>query len=135
MVESIRTDLFPWSFCMYLFFFSNIQRYSILFKGPVSFQNRQRQAETRLSQFRIDNDRQYIQTIAEFSRLLGYNTICLTCRSLIWSGAIPIDTEQTEVRRLAMNIIEILLITVSSLSGLILAIYFLTFNIIHRHQR
>lgn len=50
-------------------------------------------------------------------------------------GAIPVDTERNEIRQLVMNIIEIALITASCLLGLALAIFFLAFNIIHRHQR
>ncbi|CAF5171033.1 unnamed protein product, partial [Rotaria magnacalcarata] len=45
------------------------------------------------------------------------------------------DTERSEVRRLVMNTIEIGLITTGCILGLALAIFFLTFNIINRHQR
>jgi hypothetical protein len=85
--------------------------------------------------------------------MLGLNTNCSACGPLIWSGmnkifpienkkiqifnsgAIPVDTERNEVRRLVMNIVEIALITITCLLALALAIFFLTFNIIHRHQR
>ncbi|CAF4690236.1 unnamed protein product, partial [Rotaria sp. Silwood2] len=105
--------------------------------GPVSFRNRQRHAETLISQFQIDlrQQQQQIQTIAEYSHVLGLNIKCSTCRTLIWPGSIPVDTERSEVRRLVMNIVEIGLITTSCILGLALAIFFLTFNIINRHQR
>ncbi|CAF1199983.1 unnamed protein product [Rotaria sordida] len=106
--------------------------------GPVSFRNRQRHAETLISQFQIDltqQQQQQIQTIAEYSHVLGLNTKCSICQTLIWSGAIPVDTERSEVRRLVMNVVEIALITTSCILGLALAIFFLTFNIINRHQR
>ncbi|CAF3671346.1 unnamed protein product [Rotaria sp. Silwood1] len=104
--------------------------------GPVSFRNHQRHAETLISQFQIDlKQEQQIQTIAEYSHVLGLNTKCLTCRTLIWPGSIPVDTERSEVRRLVMNIVEIGLITTSCILGFALAMYFLTFNIINRHQR
>ncbi|CAF3763691.1 unnamed protein product [Rotaria socialis] len=102
--------------------------------GPVSFRSRQRQAETLISQFQIDTEQQ-IQIVAEYSPLLGINTKCAGCRVLVWPGAIPVDTERSEVRRLVMNMIEIGLITTGCILGLALAIFFLTFNIINRHQR
>ncbi|CAF1559290.1 unnamed protein product [Rotaria magnacalcarata] len=102
--------------------------------GPVSFRSRQRQAETLISQFQIDTEQQ-IRIVAEYSPLLGVNTKCAGCRALVWPGAIPVDTERSEVRRLVMNTIEIGLITTGCILGLALAIFFLTFNIINRHQR
>ncbi|CAF4926947.1 unnamed protein product, partial [Rotaria sp. Silwood1] len=101
--------------------------------GPVSFRNHQRHAETLISQFQIDlKQEQQIQTIAEYSHILGLNTKCLTCRTLIWPGSIPVDTERSEVRRLVMNIVEIGLITTRCILGFALAMYFLTFNIINQ---
>lgn len=50
-------------------------------------------------------------------------------------GVVPVDTERNEIRRLVMNRIEIALITITCLLGLALAMFFLTFNIMHRHQR
>jgi len=57
-----------------------------IFQGPVSFRNRQRRAETRISQFQIYSKQQRIQTIAEYSHMLGLNTKCSTCRTLTWPG-------------------------------------------------
>jgi hypothetical protein len=54
---------------------------------------------------------------------------------LLISGAIPVDTEQNDVRRVVLNVVEIVLIDVACVLGLALAIFFLTFNIIHRHER
>lgn len=54
---------------------------------------------------------------------------------LIDSGAIPVDTERNEIQRVVLNAIEITLITIACLLGLALAIFFLTFNILYRHER
>ncbi len=119
----------------------------------MSFRNRQRQAETIISQFQINFNQEKIRTIAEYSYLTGFHINCSKCQSLIWpgkksnhelenkyqssiySGAIPVDTERNEVRRVVLNVIEITLITIACILGLALAIFFLTFNIIHRHER
>ncbi len=58
----------------------------LFLQGPVSFRNRQRRAETRISQFQIYSKQQRIQTIAEYSHMLGLNTKCSTCRTLTWPG-------------------------------------------------
>jgi hypothetical protein len=47
----------------------------------------------------------------------------------------PVDTERNEVRRVVLNFTEITLITIACILGLALAIFFLTFNIIYRHER
>ncbi|UJR31761.1 hypothetical protein I4U23_019239 [Adineta vaga] len=103
--------------------------------GPVSFRNRQRRAETILSQFLIQSNRETIRTFAEYSHLSGFNINCSNCQSLIWPGIIPVDTERTEIRRVALNIVDIILIASACFLGLLLAIFFLTFNIIYRHER
>ncbi|CAF1614382.1 unnamed protein product, partial [Rotaria sp. Silwood1] len=103
--------------------------------GPVSFRNRQRQAETIISQFQIDLYRPKIRTIAEYSHLSEFNINCSKCRSLIWPNTIPVDTERSEIRRVVLKIAEIIFISVACIFGLALAIFFLTFNIIHRHER
>ncbi|CAF1393101.1 unnamed protein product [Adineta steineri] len=103
--------------------------------GPVSFRNRQRHAETIISQFQTDLNEQSIKTIAEYSHISGLNPNCSTCRTLTWPGLVPVDTERREIRRLTMNIFEIAFITTSCILGLALAIFFLTFNIIYRRQR
>lgn len=54
---------------------------------------------------------------------------------LIDSGAIPVDTERNEIQRAVLNATEITFITIACLLGLALAIFFLTFNIIYRHER
>jgi hypothetical protein len=97
----------------------------------VSFRNRQRRAETIISQF----NQEKIRMIAEYSHLTGFHINCSKCQSLIWPGAIPVDTERNEVRRVVLNVIEITLITIACILGLALAIFFLTFNVIHRHER
>jgi hypothetical protein len=97
----------------------------------VSFRNRQRRAETIISQF----SQEKIRMIAEYSHLTGFHINCSKCQSFIWPGAIPVDTERNEVRRVVLNVIEITLITIACVLGLALAIFFLTFNIIHRHER
>jgi hypothetical protein len=51
------------------------------------------------------------------------------------SGTIPVDTERNEVRRVVLNGAEITLITLACILGLALAIFFLIFNIIYRHER
>ncbi|UJR14921.1 hypothetical protein I4U23_001903 [Adineta vaga] len=109
--------------------------YFIGVSGPVSFRNRHRRAETLISQFRTNSTGQYIKTIAEYSRSIGLKMNCSTCRQLIWPSSIPVDRQRTEIHRLVLNIIEIALITTSCILGLALAIFFLTFNIIYRHQR
>jgi len=68
---------------MYIHFNEN---YRCIFQGPVSFRNRQRRAETLISQFQIYSKQQRIQTIAEYSHMLGLNTKCSTCRTLTWPG-------------------------------------------------
>ncbi|CAF3970560.1 unnamed protein product [Rotaria sp. Silwood2] len=103
--------------------------------GPVSFRNRQRRAETIISQFQIDLNRPRIRTIAEYSHVSGFNINCTKCRPLIWPNKIPVDTERSEIRRVVLKIAEIIFITVACILGLALAIFFLTFNIIHRHER
>ncbi|CAF4025967.1 unnamed protein product, partial [Rotaria sordida] len=103
--------------------------------GPVSFRNRQRRAETIISQFHIDFNRLRIRTIAEYSHLSGFNINCSKCRSLIWPNKIPVDTERNEIRRVVLKIAEIIFVTVACILGLALAIFFLTFNITHRHER
>jgi hypothetical protein len=125
---------------------------SISIQGPVSFRNRQRQAETVLSQFQIDMNEEQIQIIAEYSRLKGFNSNCSSCQSLLWPGQIhidisiylrlcccsglkPVDTERHEIRRVVLNKVEISVITVACIFGLVLASFFLTFNIIYRHER
>ncbi len=130
-------------------------KFSIL-QGPVSFRNRQRRAETIISQFQINLNQQKIRTIAEYSHISGFNINCSKCQSLIWPGknkiieykkkktrnilfinpdVIPVDTERNVVRRVVLNVAEIILITIACLLGLALAIFFLTFNIIYRHER
>ncbi|CAF3315767.1 unnamed protein product [Rotaria sp. Silwood2] len=103
--------------------------------GPVSFRNRQRRAETIISQFQIDLNRPRIRTIAEYSHVSGFNINCTKCRPLLWPNKIPVDTERSEIRRVVLKIAEIIFITVACILGLALAIFFLTFNIIHRHER
>ncbi|CAF4591367.1 unnamed protein product [Rotaria socialis] len=104
--------------------------------GPVSFRNRQRQAETVISQFQIDTHRRHsIRIIAEYSQLSGFNTTCSKCRALLWPNKIPVDTERTEIRRVLLKFTDIILVTVACVLGLGLAIFFLIFNIIHRHER
>jgi len=58
----------------------------LFFQGPVSFRNRQRRAETLISQFQVYSKQQRIQTIAEYSHMLGLNTKCSRCRALTWPG-------------------------------------------------
>ncbi|CAF1299178.1 unnamed protein product [Adineta ricciae] len=111
------------------------QIYFLGVSGPVSFRHRQRRAETILSQFQIESNRESFRTIAEYSHLAGFNTNCLNCRPLNWPGEIPVDTERTEIRRVALNFVDIVLITLACFLGLLLAIFFLTFNIIYRHER
>ena len=53
----------------------------------------------------------------------------------LFSGLKPIDTERSEIRRMTINLTEKILISGSCVLGLILAIFFLTFNILHRHER
>ncbi|CAF2140104.1 unnamed protein product [Rotaria magnacalcarata] len=104
--------------------------------GPVSFRNRQRQAETVISQFQIDIHRRYpIRIIAEYSQISGFNTNCSKCRTLLWPNKMPVDTERTEIRRVILKFTDIILVTVVCVLGLGLAIFFLIFNIIHRHER
>ena len=50
-------------------------------------------------------------------------------------GITPVDTERSRVRQLVMSAIEIAVITGCCALGLALAAFFLTFNIIHRHER
>lgn len=50
-------------------------------------------------------------------------------------GPAPVDKERSEIRRVAMSTIEIGLIAGVCVLGLALATFFLTFNIIHRHER
>ena len=104
-----------------------------------------------INQFHLHSEQFHIRTIAEYSHVLGLNTSCSTCREITWpgtrkicftknksiapSGAIPVDTERNEIRRLVMNAAEITLITVTCISALGLAVFFLAFNIIHRHER
>ncbi|CAF0871402.1 unnamed protein product [Adineta ricciae] len=109
--------------------------YFIGVSGPVSFRNRRRRAETLISQFQTDSIGQYIEKIAEYSLATGLNTNCSMCRPLIWPGSTPVDRQRTEIHRLIMSGVEIALITTSCILGLALAIFFLTFNIIKRHQR
>jgi hypothetical protein len=124
-------------------------------QGPVSFRNRQRRAETLLSQFRLETNGERIQTVAEYSHLAGFNRHCAACQPLMWpgkhhvhagdgmqcttlpsrSGHEPVDTERSEIRRVVLTMAEIALITGACVLGLALAIFFLTFNIIHRHER
>lgn len=125
------------------------------FQGPVSFRNRQRRAETLLSQFRLETSGERIQTVAEYSHLAGFNRHCAACQPLLWPGKHyghvvnamacmalssrlghePVDTERSEIRRVVLTIAEIALITGACILGLALATFFLTFNIIHRHER
>lgn len=59
---------------------------NILTQGPVSFRNRQRRAETLISQFHTSSKQPQIQTIAEYSHTSGLNIKCSTCRELTWLG-------------------------------------------------
>ena len=124
-------------------------------QGPVSFRNRQRRAETLLSQFRLETNGERIQAVAEYSHLAGFNRHCASCQPLVWPGTHnghvvdrmqctilssrlghePVDTERSEIRRVVLTMAEIALITGACVLGLALAIFFLTFNIIHRHER
>lgn len=45
------------------------------------------------------------------------------------------DTERIEIRRVMMGTIEIALIAGGCLLGMGVSIFFLIFNIIHRHER
>jgi hypothetical protein len=50
-------------------------------------------------------------------------------------GTVPVDIERSQIQRLIMGTIEISLILGACFLGLALAIFFLTFNITHRHER
>ena len=78
---------------------------------------------------------QHVQTIAEYSQQTGLDTKCQRCQPLIWTDRFPVDTERTEIRRVMMGMIEIGLITGGGVIGIALAIFFLTFNIVHRRER
>lgn len=118
----------------------------------MSFRDRERHAETLLSQFRIDAEEHRIQIIAEYAHLTGFNQNCSSCQPLIWPGesvchwsnktfvclnlgTIPVDTERSEIRRVVLSIAEIAVITIACVLGLVLASVFLTFNVIYRHER
>ena len=78
---------------------------------------------------------QHIQTIGEFSQQTGFDIKCQRCQSMTWSGRFPVDTERIETRRVMMGTIEIGLITGGCVIGIALALFFLTFNIVHRRER
>ena len=118
----------------------------------MSFRDRQRHAETLLSQFRIDADEQRIQIVAEYADLTGFNRNCSSCQPLIWPGefvcarvsetshcrflgTVPVDTERSVVRRVVLSVAEIAVMTIACVLGLVLASFFLTFNVIYRHER
>ncbi|CAF4329818.1 unnamed protein product, partial [Adineta steineri] len=103
--------------------------------GPVSFRNHQRRAETIIRQFQIDGNQHILRTIAEYSHLSGFNVNCSHCQLLIWPGTIPVDTERSEIQRVVLTVSEIISITIACILSLVLAIFFLTFNIIYRHER
>ncbi|CAF0736219.1 unnamed protein product [Adineta steineri] len=111
------------------------QIYFLGVSGPVSFRNRQRRAETIIRQFQIDGNQHILRTIAEYSHLSGFNVNCSNCQLLIWPGTIPVDTERSEIQRVVLTVSEIISITIACILSLVLAIFFLTFNIIYRHER
>ena len=55
-------------------------------QGPVSFHQRQRRAETLVSQFQLAEHRARIVNIAEYSRQKGLNSNCLACQPVVWPG-------------------------------------------------
>ena len=117
----------------------------------MSFHQRQRRAETLVSQFQLAQHRARIVNIAEYSRQKGLNSNCSACQPVVWPGnsrqtdgdtrnddvlgTVPVDTERSETRRVLLNDVEIAVITITSLLALILASVFLTFNILYRHER
>lgn len=68
-----------------------------LLQGPVSFRNRQRRAETVLSQYQLGGQQQSSRTIAEYSHVTGFNQNCSKCQPLIWPGKHPVTEDKVNL--------------------------------------